>query len=54
MDAVQVEPVVPTIGLTAGRDAEITAEIRVSVSCTPLIRAVYSGYKEYPMMPHLP
>ena len=28
MDAVQVEPVVPTIGLTAGRDAEITARCR--------------------------
>ena len=27
MDAVQVEPVVPTIGLTAGRYAEITAGI---------------------------
>ena len=25
MDAVQVKLVVPTIGLTAGRDAEITA-----------------------------
>ena len=52
MDAVQVEPVVPTIGLTAGRDAEITAGIRVSASCTPLIWVAYSGYKEYPMMPH--
>ena len=52
MDAVQVEPVVPTIGLTAERDAEITAGILESVSCTPLIWAAYSGYKEYPMMPH--
>ena len=52
MDAVQVEPVVPTIGLTAGRDAEITARIRVSASCTPLIWVAYSSYKEYPTMPH--
>ena len=52
MDAVQIEPVVPTIGLTAGRDAEITAGIKVSVSCTPLIWAAYSSYKEYPTMPH--
>ena len=52
MDAVQVEPVVPTIGLTAGRDAEITVEFRVSVSCTPLIWAAYSSYKKYPKMPH--
>ena len=52
MDAVQVKPVVPTIGLTAERDAEITAEFRVSVSCTLLIWAAYSGYKGYPMMPH--
>ena len=48
MDAVQVEPVVPTIGLTAGRDANITARIKVSASCTPLIWVAYSGYKEYP------
>ena len=52
MDAVQVEPVVPTKGLTAGKDAEITADIRVFVICTPLIWAAYSSYKEYPMMPH--
>ena len=52
MDAVQVKPVVPTIGLTAGRDAEITAEFRASVSCTLLIWAEYSSYKEYPTMPH--
>ena len=52
MDAVQVEPVVPTIGLTAGRNAEITAEFRVSVSCTPLIWAAYSSYKEYPTTSH--
>ena len=52
MDAVQVEPVVPSKGLTAGRDAEITAEIRVSVSCTPLIWPAYSGYKEYATTPH--
>ena len=37
MDAVQVEPVVPTIGLTAGRDADITTGIGVSASCIPLI-----------------
>ena len=37
MDAVQVEPVVPTIGLTAGRDADITARIGISASCIPLI-----------------
>ena len=53
MDAVQVKPVVPTKGLTAGRDAEITAKIRVSVSYTLLIWVAYSGHKEYPMMPHL-
>ena len=52
MDALQVEPVVPTKGLTAGRDTEITAKIRVSVSCTPLIWAAYSSYKEYPTTPH--
>ena len=52
MDAVQVEPVVPTIGLTAGRDAEITARIRVSASCTLLIWVAYSSYKEYPTTPH--
>ena len=52
MDAVQVKPVVPTKGLMAGRDAEITAEIRVSVSYTPLIWVAYSGHKEYPMTPH--
>ena len=42
MDAVQVEPVVPTIGLTAGRDADITAGIGISASCTPLIWVAYS------------
>ena len=52
MDAVQVKPVVPTIGLTAGRDAEITARIRVSASCTPLIWVAYSSFKEYPTTPH--
>ena len=52
MDAVQVESVVPTIGLTAGRDADITARIKVSASCTPLIWVAYSGYREYPTMPH--
>ena len=52
MDAVQVEPVVPTIGLTAGRDADITAGIKVSASCTPLIWVAYSGYREYPTTPH--
>ena len=52
MNAVQVEPVVPTIGLTAGRDADITAGIGISASCIPLIWVAYSSYKEYPMMPH--
>ena len=52
MDAVQVEPVVPTIGLAAGRDADITVGIKVSASCTTLIWVAYSGYTEYPMMPH--
>ena len=52
MDAVQVEPVVPTIGLTAGRDADITARIGISASCIPLIWVAYSSYKEYPMTPH--
>ena len=55
MDAVQVEPVVSTKGLSAGREAEITAEIRIntgSVSCTPLIWAAYFCYKEHPMTPH--
>ena len=52
MHAVQVKPMVPTKGLTAGRDAEITAESRVSVSYTPLIWAAYSSHKEYPMTPH--
>ena len=52
MDAVQVEPVVPTIGLTAGTDAEISAGIKVSASCTLLIWVAYSGYKKYPMTPH--
>ena len=51
MDAVQVEPVVPTIGLTAGRDADITTGIGISASCIPLIWVPYSGYKEYPMTP---
>ena len=31
MDVVQVEPVIPTIGLTVGRDAEITARILESL-----------------------
>ena len=52
MDAVQVEPVVPIIGLTAGRDADITAGIKVSASCTLLILVAYSGHKEYPTTPH--
>ena len=52
MDAVQVEPVVPTIGLTAGRDADITARIKASASYTPSIWVAYSGYKEYPTTPH--
>ena len=52
MDAVQVEPVVPTIGLTAGRDADITAGIGISVSCILLIWVAYSSYKEYPKTPH--
>ena len=52
MNAVQVEPVVPTIGLTAGRDVDITAGIRISASCIPLIWVAYSSYKEYPMMLH--
>ena len=57
MNAVQVEPVVSTKGLTAGRDAANTAKIRVdtgSVSCTPLIWAAYPCYKEHPTMPHPP
>ena len=52
MDAVQVEPVVPTIGLTAGRNADITARIKVSASYTPLIWVAYSSYQEYPTTPH--
>ena len=52
MDAVQAEPVVPTIGLTAGRDADITAGIGISASYIPLTWVAYSSYKEYPMMPH--
>ena len=52
MDAVQAEPVVPTIGLTAGRDADITAGIGISASCILLIWVAYSSYKEYPMTPH--
>ena len=52
MDAVQVEQVVPTIGLTAGRDADITARIGISASCIPLIWVANSSYKEHPTMPH--
>ena len=52
MDAVQVELVVPSIGLTVGRDVDITTGIGISASCTPLIWVAYSGYREYPMMPH--
>ena len=43
---------VPIIGLTARRDADITAGIKVSASYTRLIRVVYSGHKEYPTTPH--
>ena len=41
MDAVQVEPVVPTIGLTAGRDADITAGIGISASCILQLQGVF-------------
>ena len=52
MDAVQVEPVVPTIGLTAGRDADITARINVSANYTLLIWVAHSSHKEYSPTPH--